>query len=65
MAKTLFRGPVLQGKFNESGVTGFNLETKQLTIQLRMRILVKLLHHLLMVWYLLYLQFLKEEYLHL
>ncbi len=28
MAKTLFRGPVLQGKFNESGVTGFNLENK-------------------------------------
>ena len=29
MAKTLFRGPVLQGKFNEAGVTGFNLENKQ------------------------------------
>ena len=28
MAKTLFRGPVLQGKFNEGGVTGFNLEAK-------------------------------------
>ena len=28
MAKTLFRGPVLQGKFNEGGVTGFNLEEK-------------------------------------
>ena len=28
MAKTLFRGPVLQGKFNESGLTGFNLENK-------------------------------------
>ena len=28
MAKTLFRGPVLQGKFNEAGVTGFNLENK-------------------------------------
>ena len=29
MAKTLFRGPVLQGKFNEAGVTGFNLENKE------------------------------------
>ena len=29
MAKTLFRGPVLQGKFNEAGVTGFNLEAKE------------------------------------
>ena len=29
MAQTLFRGPVLQGKFNEAGVTGFNLEDKQ------------------------------------
>ena len=29
MAKTLFRGPVLQGKFNEAGLTGFNLENKQ------------------------------------
>ena len=29
MAQTLFRGPVLQGKFNEAGVTGFNLEEKQ------------------------------------
>ena len=29
MAKTLFRGPVLQGKFNEAGVTGFNLEKKE------------------------------------
>ena len=29
MAKTLFRGPVLQGKFNEGGVTGFNLEAKE------------------------------------
>tara|TARA_B100000214_G_scaffold298645_1_gene228663 strand:+ start:659 stop:1051 length:393 start_codon:yes stop_codon:yes gene_type:complete len=28
MATTLFRGPVLQGKFNEAGVTGFNLEEK-------------------------------------
>ena len=28
MAKTLFRGPVLQGKFNEAGLTGFNLENK-------------------------------------
>ena len=28
MAKTLFRGPVLQGKFNEAGLTGFNLEDK-------------------------------------
>ena len=28
MAKTLFRGPVLQGKFNDAGVTGFNLENK-------------------------------------
>jgi sporulation protein YlmC with PRC-barrel domain len=28
MAQTLFRGPVLQGKFNEAGVTGFNLENK-------------------------------------
>ena len=28
MAQTLFRGPVLQGKFNESGLTGFNLENK-------------------------------------
>ena len=29
MAKTLFRGPVLQGKFNEAGLTGFNLENKE------------------------------------
>ena len=29
MAKTLFRGPVLQGKFNEAGLTGFNLEEKK------------------------------------
>ena len=29
MAITRFRGPVLQGKFNEAGVTGFNLENKQ------------------------------------
>ena len=29
MAKTLFRGPVLQGKFNVAGVTGFNLENKE------------------------------------
>jgi len=28
MATTLFRGPVLQGKFNEAGVTGFNLNEK-------------------------------------
>ena len=28
MAQTLFRGPVLQGKFNEAGLTGFNLEKK-------------------------------------
>ena len=29
MAQTLFRGPVLQGKFNEAGLTGFNLENKE------------------------------------
>ena len=29
MAQTLFRGPVLQGKFNEAGLTGFNLEKKE------------------------------------
>ena len=28
MATTLFRGPVLQGKFNEAGLTGYNLEKK-------------------------------------
>ena len=28
MAQTLFRGPVLQGKFNEAGLTGYNLEEK-------------------------------------
>ena len=28
MATTRFRGPVIQGKFNEAGVTGFNLEQK-------------------------------------
>ena len=28
MAQTRFRGPVLQGKFNEAGVTGYNLEEK-------------------------------------
>ena len=28
MAITRFRGPVLQGKFNEAGLTGFNLENK-------------------------------------
>ena len=29
MATTRFWGPVLQGKFNEAGLTGFNLENKQ------------------------------------
>ena len=29
MATTRFRGPVLQGKFNEAGLTGFNLENKE------------------------------------
>ena len=29
MPVTRFRGPVLQAKFNEAGVTGFNLENKQ------------------------------------
>ena len=28
MAQTLFRGPVLQGKFNEAGLTGYNLTEK-------------------------------------
>ena len=28
MATTLFRGPVLQGKINEAGLTGFNIEKK-------------------------------------
>jgi len=28
MATTRFRGPVLQGKFNEAGLTGFNLNEK-------------------------------------
>ena len=28
MASTLFRGPILQGKKNEAGVTGFNIEQK-------------------------------------
>ena len=28
MAQTLFRGPVLQGKFTEAGLTGYNLEEK-------------------------------------
>ena len=28
MATTLFRGPVLQGKFNEAGLTGYNLNNK-------------------------------------
>jgi len=28
MAQTLFRGPVLQGKFNEGSVSGFNLTEK-------------------------------------
>jgi hypothetical protein len=28
MAQTIFRGPVLQGKFNKAGLTGFNLENK-------------------------------------
>jgi len=28
MATTRFRGPVIQGKFNEAGVTGYNLEQK-------------------------------------
>ena len=28
MATTLFRGPILHGKFNEAGVTGFNIEDK-------------------------------------
>jgi len=29
MATTRFRGPVLQGKFNEAGLTGYNLNEKQ------------------------------------
>ena len=29
MATTLFRGPVLQGKINEAGLTGFNIEKKE------------------------------------
>ena len=29
MATTLFRGPVLQGKKNEAGVTGYNIEAKE------------------------------------
>ena len=28
MATTLFRGPVLQGKWNRAGVTGYNLNEK-------------------------------------
>ena len=28
MATTRFRGPVIQGKYNEAGVTGYNLENK-------------------------------------
>ena len=28
MATTLFRGPVLQGKINEAGLSGFNIEKK-------------------------------------
>ena len=28
MATTLFRGPILHGKKNEAGVTGFNIEQK-------------------------------------
>ena len=28
MATTRFRGPVIQGKFNEAGQTGYNLENK-------------------------------------
>ena len=28
MASTLFRGPILQGKKNEAGVTGFNITQK-------------------------------------
>ena len=28
MASTLFRGPVLQGKKNEAGLTGYNIEQK-------------------------------------
>ena len=29
MATTLFRGPVLVGKKNEAGVTGYNIEAKE------------------------------------
>ena len=29
MATTLFRGPVLVGKKNEAGVTGFNIDAKE------------------------------------
>ena len=28
MATTRFRGPVIQGKYNEAGLTGYNLEDK-------------------------------------
>ena len=28
MASTLFRGPILQGKKNEAGLTGYNIEQK-------------------------------------
>ena len=63
MAKTLFRGPVLQGKFNEAGLTGFNLENKAANYTVANADSGKTLHHLLMVLYLLYLQFLLEEFL--
>ena len=51
MAKTLFRGPVLQGKFNEAGLTGFNLENKSANYTVANADSGKLLLHLLMEWF--------------
>ena len=64
MAKTLFRGPVLQGKFNEAGLTGFNLENKSANYTVQNADSGKTFTTSTDGMVLLYLQFLSEEYLH-
>jgi len=43
MASTLFRGPILQGKKNEAGLSGYNIEQKDsnYTVVIAMVILEK------------------------
>ena len=41
---TLFRGPVLQGKFNEAGLTGYNLTKKTSAYSVLMGTVVRNFH---------------------